>query len=194
VTSTQTFIENEIERWKPLGFERLGDGTLIVGRVPHVAPLAWFHEVYASLSKEAIEQKSASFPRLGWFPYPEFLLELNGCHLFSGALWMLGIRTSYRREPTIHLPWDIHNTNLSHVKIGFDRDALLVGGGRFCDREVLYFQDRSGTIQAIDEQSEKWLFRWNSVDELLRTEVERLLPQFDLDGRAKPGSPSSKFG
>ncbi|MBI4924145.1 MAG: hypothetical protein HY834_20610 [Devosia nanyangense] len=194
MSSTQTLIENKIERWAPLGFERLEDGTAIVGRVPHLGSLAWLHQVYAPLSKEAIDQKVAAFPRLGWFPYPEFLLELNGCHLFSRALWLLGIRTSYRREPTIHLPWDVQNTNWNHMKVGLDHDALLIGGGTFRDREVFYLQDRSGTVQAIDEQSEKWLFRWNSVSELLVSEIDRLLPQFDLDGRAGPDCPSSDFG
>src|SRR6266853_226310 len=82
---------------KPLGYERLSDGTQVIGHVPHVAPKAFLHELYPPLSAEEMEEVEKLLGKSLPLDFGKFLAMANGCFLFSGSLSIYGRRTSYAR-------------------------------------------------------------------------------------------------
>lgn len=47
-------VVTQIESYEPLGARVLDDGARLIGHVPHVAPEAWFHQIYAPISETQI--------------------------------------------------------------------------------------------------------------------------------------------
>jgi hypothetical protein len=73
-------------KFKDLGEEFARNGTMLIGRAPHIARLAWLHSIYPVLNDQEIavlenEVKTRIPP-----PYREFLTtSSNGLGLFVGT-------------------------------------------------------------------------------------------------------------
>src|SRR5258706_14700655 len=79
------------------GRRTLPNGTELIGRVPHVAPQAWFHTIYGPLSEEGI----AEIERILEKPLPTILKRFftlaNGLNVYSDELAIYGLRSDYSR-------------------------------------------------------------------------------------------------
>lgn len=51
-----TFILDELNQWRHGGVEVLKDGTVLICKVPHIAPNAWLHIQYATLTMNEITE------------------------------------------------------------------------------------------------------------------------------------------
>jgi hypothetical protein len=173
-----------LERWKPLGYEEMPDGAKLIGRVPHVAPLAWLHEVFPPLDLEDEEALVANVPGFASSRVREILREFNGCNLFSSELFLLGQCTSYDRSGSVHEPWSIYDTNVLDQNDEVPPDALIIGGSNGLPDGVTMIETRDRRVEAYDCMSPyRKLFEWASVDQWLFAEINRLGKLFDDQGR-----------
>ena len=78
-------ILEELYKAKNFGYEKLNNGTELIGFVPHVAPDAKFHLVFNPLNSEEIKNLETEigikFPK----EFSEFLLYANGLSVYSNS-------------------------------------------------------------------------------------------------------------
>ena len=171
-----------IEKAKSLGFRVLENGTQLVGAVPHVAPEAYIHKVFAPLSENQILYlEGAVLKRSIPASYKELLAHCNGLSLFSGSLSLDGYRKSYTRHgDEVWQPFAIETPNLIERPADAERDAFFVGGYK-ADGSVLYILE--GKAYRSPRRSAKPLNEWNNFWEMLLSETRRLAELFDETGR-----------
>lgn len=196
-----------LERWKPIGHEVARDGADLIGRVPHVAPLAWFHHVFPPLSLDGDQRLAADIPGFASSRVREVLREFNGCDLFSTNLYLLGQRTSYARDGSVHQPWDIYTDNVLDQHDEVPEDTLIVGGSNCLSDGVTTVETRDGRVEAYACASRPFrkrlrrlagrpyrkLFEWASIDDWLLCEINRLSKLFDDQGRVVAPDDLARF-
>ncbi len=93
-----TNIIDKLNDWGLNGEAVTKNGTLLICKVPHVAPEAWLHLIYEGLSdcelKEVEKKLGKKLPDDLYL----FLKEANGMNIFSDSIGIYGNRISYARE------------------------------------------------------------------------------------------------
>src|SRR4051794_12669647 len=124
----RAWVNESLNRWTPIGHNVIDDGTELIGRIPHVAPFAWLHYLFAPVGNIDIEFYCERILNFKYYNYKNFLLIFNGVNLFSKNLYLLERRTSYRRDGSIHQPWELSDTNLVPTEEGAPPYTLIIGG------------------------------------------------------------------
>jgi hypothetical protein len=164
------------------GYELLSDGTRLYGRVPHVAPLAWLHNVYAPLSQGGIERLERELA--GPIPevYRSWLRLANGFSAFSGYLEFDGLRTDYSRRIGVWQPFSLALPNTRQRLPDAPVEAFFIGS--ILDAECfLYLMPSSGAVQACGRRSATPLGSWESLSIFITSCMACLRAAFDAQGR-----------
>src|SRR5689334_23252426 len=106
-----TRVRKVIDRAFVLGHERSANGAEMIGRAPHVAPLAWLHYVYAPLSPVDLASLEQALGRELPAPLRGLYSICNGLNLFSGSINVMGLQPPMTRDPAIQLPFSIVTPN-----------------------------------------------------------------------------------
>jgi hypothetical protein len=154
--------------WRTLGFQKFEDGTTLIGRVPHVAPEAWFHMVFAPLRQGDLENVKSGLGSLGSFPFLSTFEQFNGFNLFSSNFFLFGRRTSYKRDGSVFQPWDIITHHFEARAKGLPEELLLIGGSKAIEGGVAFAQAPDGQVVAL-KKGNNWVetYRWASAESLI---------------------------
>lgn len=173
-----------IERWAGLGTRKLENGTYLVGHVPHVGPQAYLHIIFPPLDPEQITGIEQKIGTVLPDEYREFLLRVNGLHVFSTALAIYGMRRNYVRvgDEAIQ-PFDINIPNTIERPKDADEAWVIIGSYKQ-DGSNIYIDKTTGKVY----RSERWkaknrLNEWPDFWTMLTSEVQRLSTLFDELGR-----------
>lgn len=178
-------VLNTLNKYEGGGIRKLKNGTKMICHVPHVAPEAWLHTIYTSLSDEDINTLEDNIPVALPKDYKEFLKICNGINIFSGSLDVLGVRHSYSRigDEAIQ-PYDIIDENLGAPE-GAPESWLFFGGYSW-DGTMVMFDLSEGTennkVYLCARESAEILYEWNDFWSWLSEETDRLSKMFDLNG------------
>ena len=182
-------VMNSLDRWKDLGNVDVPNGTRLIGHVPHVAPMAYLHVIFAGLGGEQLEDLKKSAGRDLRDSLIEFYKVWNGCILFSGVLSINGLRTSYDRSiaDADRQPFSIRTGNVPERPKNSDHDWVYFGGYNWDGSRLL--MDETGKVvltSRLDANDRK--FRWDNLEDMLTSEVIRIADMFDSHGRRRnPG-------
>lgn len=174
-------ISHLLHGWDHLGVQLSPNGMVLIGRVPHRAPEAWLHQVFAPATQEQLDiLDSLPIP-----VYPEYLslcAQANGLHLFSGHLSIYGVRSSYARTGEARRqPFAIRLPNTLERIPEAPRDALFVGTNPFKGSRFALLGN-SGEVVESELNRFSVLRHWRSLSEMLLHEVERLASRCDSQG------------
>lgn len=180
-----------LEIYKDIGVRGLDNGTRLIGHVPHVAPEAWFHQVYAPMTSQEACQLELE---LGFEPpsiFLDFLMRANGVRVFSGHLYICGLRANFsRRGDAAWQPFSILTPNLDERPRNAKGTHFFVGGYQ-PDGSRLYIDLSNLRVYLCSQRSAKPLHDWPSFEVMLESEVQRLSTLFDRQGRLlNPGLPT----
>jgi hypothetical protein len=89
-----TNIIDKLKKWEGNGFQVLSNGTILLCKVPHIAPQAWFHRLYTKLPQEKIFQLENKLTNSIPEDLKDFLSNFNGLNIFSDSLSIWGVKTS----------------------------------------------------------------------------------------------------
>lgn len=171
------------ERWCHLGERTLDNGTRLIGHVPHVAPEAYFHLIFAPITMAHINELQAKIGRSLPQDIVDFLLRVNGISLFSGSIFINGWRKNYVRQgDDAWPPFDMATRNTFERPKDAEDSYVFVGGYRQ-DGSLLYIDKASGCVYRCTRESSEPLNRWDTFAEMLLPEAERLSHLFDSEGR-----------
>lgn len=173
-----------VERAQAFGLRTTPSGARLFGHVPHVAPEAWLHIVFAPLLDDAVlERLERDLPVPTHPDFLEFLRLSNGLDLFSCALCLYGRRTSYARTgDDTRQPFCLMTANTLERPKSAKKWQLIIGGYRN-DGSLLSLDTRDGTVFRTKRRSAKVLNRWPTLMTMLRDETVRLAALFDEQGR-----------
>ena len=168
------------DRAKVFGHRVLPNGTELVGHLPHVAPQAWLHQLFAPLA----EAELVAWEQALGEPLPPALRAFygyhNGLNLFSCDLSLHGRRHSYERtSDAVWQPFDLDNQN-RYRRGGPIPGRLFLAG----NEDVLWLSLDLHT-QAVQRTTADGtvIQNWSGFEEMLVTEVHRLANCFDEQGR-----------
>jgi hypothetical protein len=172
-----------LNSYSRLGEKRLDDGTLLIGRAPHIAPLAWLHTVYPALTDSQIRKLEKRLDTQIPPSYKDFLLITNGLNVFNTVFCLYGLRKNYiRTVDNVWQPFDIITPNVEERIYDSKHTDFFIGGYNW-DGSRLYIDGSDGSVHRCSSRSRRSLNKWNSFLEMLSSEVHRLATLFDLDGK-----------
>ena len=181
-------LDTIINNAKILGSLTLADGTQLIGRVPHVGPDAWLHVLFAGLDEADIAELETRAARQLPSDYRQFMREHNGLSLFSGALYVAGLRRDFRRAN--HATWQpfaLEDANVFERLRDAPADCVFIGGYK-ADGSRLYMSGASPKVFRCERSSIRPVNEWPNLRLLLNHEAERLAEHFDALGRRRDAS------
>jgi hypothetical protein len=179
-------VTSFIYKYKFIGEQRLDDGTILIGRMPHIAPHAWLHNIYPVLNDNEmlLIQKKIG----GVIPksYTNFLiLHSNGISIFNDALSLDGLRKKAGRSiEAAWQPYSIFTPNIVE-RIRDAKPHHFFIGGYGWDGSLLYIDANTEKVYRCSRTSIKPLNSWNSFGDMLVSETERIALLFDENGVEK---------
>ncbi len=159
-------------------------GAKLYGRCPHVAPQAWFHVLFEPLDGKGVRTIENDIGK----PLPPVMKDFfrcNGLSLFSGAIALYGLRTSWKRTgDDVWFPFHIVGPNTVEKPRDAKPEHLFIGGYRQ-DGSHLVFDETTKCIHRRTRKSPTPLNEWPDFWTMLKTEVSRLSSMFDEIGKKK---------
>jgi hypothetical protein len=181
--SSVELLQPILERAKGLGIKTLPEGTELLGHVPHVGPDAWLHVLYARLSEADLDELAARTGRRLPEQYRQLLRETNGLSLFSGALYISGLRRSYERKgDAVWQPFAIEEANVLERPADAKPDYVFIGGYKADGSRLFMAPDRPDVFRC-ERDSAVPLNKWKDLPHFLVSEAKRLATHFDESGR-----------
>jgi hypothetical protein len=172
-----------LKEYKPLEEEHLSDGTHLIGKAPHIAPLAWLHTIYPGLTDENIseleEKIGVSIPD----SYKDFLRLSNGLNVFNTTLSLFGLRKNYdRSHDQVWQPFDILTPNLRERPENARSNVFIIGSYDW-DGSYLFIDRKTNKVHLCDRDDAASLYEWPNLEVMLRSEIDRLITLFDKNGK-----------
>jgi hypothetical protein len=171
-----TPMYEQMLRFSFLGKEKKPDGTMFYGRAPHVAPVAFLHKLYPPLTDEQIIElgnvAGNKIPR----HLADLYRECNGLHYFSDSLSIDGLRIE-----GAHQPYDIDIPNV-YERPKDAEDNIIFFGGYSWNGSLFYTKVNDEKIYWCDRKSTKPLKHWNSIEDFIYQEANRIAALFDSKG------------
>lgn len=182
---------SSLEQYAHLGNRTLPNGTKLIGHVPHVAPEAYLHILFAPLNERDVRQLELRLPCAIPHAVATFLMRTNGLYLFSGSLSIDGLRFSNVRSGAVRQPFSILTPNIDERPRSSKASYLFIGGYG-CDGSLLYCDTGSPTVYRCSSRSARPLNEWPSFEEMIESEFNRLATHFDSKGqRINPLRPTT---
>lgn len=166
-----------------LGTRQLPNGRQMLGHAPHVGPEAYLHILFPGLKRDGLKKLEAEAGRRLPDQLSELYSRCNGMILYSGSLSIYGLRTSYARTgDEAWQPFSIAIPNVDERINDADPDAVFFGSYDW-DGSFLYTSTNSPVVYRCSRESARPLNKWQSVQEMLLSEVYRLSKLFDRNGK-----------
>jgi hypothetical protein len=173
-----------LEEARAFGYYVQPENTTLLGQVPHVAPKAWLHVLFAPIDNEQIlvgleKQMQMMIP----IEYRRFLTtEHNGLSLFSSSIELFGYRENYNRKSLQFLPFDIVTINTFERPLNAGEDEFFIGSYNW-DGSLIYVNTSSSKIFRCERDDSTPLNSWENLDDFLLKEISRLSKLYDQLGR-----------
>lgn len=172
-----------LKSYEYLGRDLLKDGTLLIGKAPHIAPHAWLHCIYPSLSDRDISALEMELNQEIPTVYKEFLMTSNGLSVFNTTLSLFGKRSNYKRSiDDVWQPFDIVLPNTIEKPQNANSDSFIIGCYDW-DGSYLYIDKKKQSIHLCENDDVKSLYEWKCFEDMLCSEIRRLTMLFDRNGK-----------
>lgn len=160
---------------KTINFSR--NGAIRLGPLPEVGKHAFLHVLFPPLPisdiASAAHAAGINFPA----NYTQFLHHLNGAILFKGGLSIYGIRGDISRDPDIRKPFDVIEANTLIKPFGGSEDSFYIGSFDLDGAHIVMKGNAPGVVRC-DPNTHDEVARWNSIQEMLISEIERLAADY----------------
>ena len=184
-------IYNEAQKFASLGEKILKNGSVLIGRVPHVGQYAYLHEIYSPLKKNELIALEKRLNRKIPSCLLDFYSECNGLKYFSDVLSLDGCRISSGRSlEDAYQPYDLMDSNI-HERIEDADEDIFFFGGYDWDGSRVYVRDEIDTIFFCGPDSVAPLKKWSDVKDFIREESARIAKLFDSNGIEKNSATST---
>ncbi|MCM1111578.1 MAG: SMI1/KNR4 family protein [Clostridium sp.] len=186
-------ILNLLMKYSNLGIEEnIHTGAILIGHAPHIAPHAFLNQLFPPIDMEKIHILENDIGNKMPDSYVEFLTKFsNGLHILVGVLSLFGYRTNYvRRLGYCNQPFDIRPINTIEKPHNASIDMFFMGFYDW-DGSSLYMTP-DGKVQLCRRYDATCLHTWESLEDMLISEIERLYGLYDENGvKINPIAPTT---
>ena len=181
-------------RYAPLGVEYSKNGALLIGKAPHIAEFAWLNTMYPCLSAEEVAQLEMRLQSSIPAEYKQFLMKCsNGLKLMVTTFSLYGSRASYNRTDfLLRYPFNIEDIQKNERPKNSTSEMFFFGAYNY-DLSKLYLNTTDNKVYYCKRYDATPLKSWDSLDEMLVSEIERIYTLFDEKGHqidpSKPTTP-----
>ncbi len=178
-----TDIKDRLYKFEKLGLEISELGATLIGKAPHVAPLAWLHSIYPILNDSDIIELNNKLGTEIPDDYKYFLTNYsNGLSLFVSKFYLYGYRKVLGRSiEASRQPFSLLTPNVDERPKNAKENHFLIGGYKW-DGSKLYIDTNTGKVHYCDRWDVTSLYEWSSFGEMLLSETERIIKLFDENG------------
>lgn len=178
-------VKRELFEYNNLGEEIQIDGTLLIGRAHHIAPLAWLHSIYAPISPEEVNHLEKEMDKNIPKSYSYFLTNCcNGLKIFNDALSLDGLRKKNGRSiEASRQPYSIITPNTIERPFDAKDEYLFIGGYSWGNGALIYIDKSNEKVYKCERQNTNPIQIWTSFEEMLITEIKRLKSLHDIYGK-----------
>ena len=108
-------VKIELYKYENLGIEKSENGTILIGKALHIAPLAWINKIYPVLNEDDILLIENELKTEVPLDYKNFLTNFsNGLNIFVGTFSLDGLRKELGRSvEASRQPFSIFTPNLN---------------------------------------------------------------------------------
>lgn len=176
-------IKEKLMKFKCLGYEER-EGCLLIGKPNYLPKFAWLVTIFAPLSQDDYNNMKNTYRINVPSTYKEFLTEFsNGLDIFSGTFSLEGYRKHYKRdESAILQPFALNISNV-YERPKNAKDNYFFIGSYDWDGSTLYIDCNTNHVHLCQREDSTSLYEWNSFEEMLSSEIDRIFSLFTEDGR-----------
>lgn len=177
-------LEKLLMRFSHLGVTHSKNGALMIGKAPHIAEFAWLNIMYPCITEAEVcdlEKKlGVAIPEV----YRDFLMNVsNGLNVMNCTLALHGCRTSYNRADfESRYPFNIEDVQKSERPKNATPEMFFFASYNY-DCSKLYLNTLDNKIYYCDRYDATPLKSWDSLSDMITSEIERIFSLFDTDGR-----------
>jgi SMI1 / KNR4 family (SUKH-1) len=173
-----------IYKFQDLGVERsISNGAILIGKAPHIAPEAWLNSLYQPLDITDVKVLETELGTDIPIDYKNFLLNVsNGLNILVGTFYLDGLRRNYKRTvDESRQPFSIITTNIEERPDNAKDNHFFIGGYKW-DGSCIYIDKKTNLVHYCDRDDVTSLFQWESFEEMLISELDRIYLLFDNNG------------
>ena len=173
-----------VYKFENLGTKKSSDGATLIGKAPHIGPLGWLNIIYPPLSLPEIAVLENDLSNNLPDAYKDFLLNnYNGLDILFSTFCLLGFRKQINRstEANVAQPYSIITPNLDERPDHAKESYVFIGGYNW-DGSHLYIDKETNLVHCCERWDATSKKQWNSLEEMIISEIERLYSLFDDNG------------
>ncbi|MBS1687048.1 MAG: SMI1/KNR4 family protein [Bacteroidetes bacterium] len=177
-----------LRNFSVMGFMKLGNGTELIGKATHIAPMAWLHSIYPGLNEKEISEVEDKLNIRFDDQFRSFLAITNGLNVFNTTLNIYGLRRNYNRDTdNVWQPFDIFSKNIyERPRLARDRNIFI--GSYSADGSLLAI-DEFGKAYRCSKDASIVFNTWRDFVTMIDSKIPRLIALFDNNGVKKiPGA------
>lgn len=177
-------LENLLMRFSHLGVTHSRNGALLIGKAPHIAEYAWLNVMYPCATETEIydleKRLGCAIPKV----YKDFLMNVsNGLNVMNCTLALHGCRMSYNRADfESRYPFNIEDVQKYERPKNATQEMFFFASYNY-DCSKLYLNTSDNKIYYCDRYDATPLKSWDSLSDMITSEIERIFSLFDTDGR-----------
>ena len=177
-------LEKLLMRFSHLGVTHLKNGALLIGKAPHIAEYAWLNVMYPCATETEIydleKRLGCAIPEV----YRNFLMNVsNGFDIMNCTLALHGCRTSYNRSDLDSwYPFSLEDIQKYERPKNATLEMFFFASYNY-DCSKLYLNTSDNKIYYCDRYDTTPLKSWDSLSDMITSEIERIFGLFDADGR-----------
>jgi hypothetical protein len=172
-------------RYSSLGHE-INEEWELIGKAPHIAPLAWLHRFYKGLSDDQIALMENQIRMRVPNVLRDLFYETNGLKFFNTTFSISGYVYLFKREIGYWQPFSIKTDFLERPKNATQNQFYF--GGWDWDGSKAYLDIETNKVYRCARRDASPLNEWDNLEKFLLTEYERLVSIHDEEG--KPLNPN----
>ena len=177
-------LEKLLMRFSHLGVTHSKNGALLIGKAPHIAEYAWLNVMYPCATETEIydleKRLGCAIPEV----YRNFLMNVsNGFDIMNCTLALHGCRTSYNRSDLDSwYPFSLEDIQKYERPKNATLEMFFFASYNY-DCSKLYLNTSDNKIYYCDRYDTTPLKSWDSLSDMITSEIERIFGLFDADGR-----------
>lgn len=177
-------LEKLLMRFSHLGVTHSKNGALLIGKAPHIAEYAWLNVMYPCATETEIyvleKRLGCTIPKV----YKDFLMNVsNGFDIMNCTLALHGCRTSYNRSDLDSwYPFSLEDIQKNERPKNATQEMFFFASYNY-DCSKLYLNTSDNKIYYCDRYDTTPLKSWDSLSDMITSEIERIFGLFDADGR-----------
>lgn len=177
-------LEKLLMRFSHLGVSHSKNGALLIGKAPHIAEYAWLNVMYPCATETEIydleKRLGCTIPKV----YKDFLMNIsNGSDIMNCTLALHGCRTSYNRSDLDSwYPFSLEDIQKYERPKNATLEMFFFASYNY-DCSKLYLNTSDNKIYYCDRYDATPLKSWDSLSDMITSEIERIFSLFDTDGR-----------